>query len=512
MSDAYQGQGLPTVYFVGAGPGDPALLTVRAAALLADADVVLYDRLSANCQPLGPTDALWECVEQLPGCHPDRVGAISRRMLEAAQAGKRVVRLKGGDSMIFGRAAEEWHPLIDAGIPVEVVPGVTAALAAAAGAMVSLTDRRVASAVALVTGHENPDKPGSMIDWSALAQFPGTLVFYMGVARLGHLVDRLTHHGKPETTPVALVSRASFPDETIVQATLGTIESAARLQGIAAPAITIVGEVSRDSAARAIRRRPLRGAVVLTTRPAGQERPLLESLARHGAVAVNLPVLGIGPPPEPALLDAAIDRLRSYDWVVFFSANGVKAFFERLLAQCLDARCFGNARVAAIGRETSKRLLEYGIRADLIPQAERSEGLAEALVQVATGARMLLVRADRGREQLEQTLHGIATVVSVAAYVQVDRDLQGHGSADRLISGKYHILVATSGQAFAGVLRHLDENGKKQLINGEAAIVALGQITAAAVTASGYPVAAVAKGTDLTSLTQAVVDVWTKKN
>ena len=512
MSDATVGECLPTVYFVGAGPGDPALLTVRAAALLAAADLVLYDRLSANCQPLGPTEALWECVEQLPGCHPDRVGAISRRMLEAAQAGKRVVRLKGGDSMIFGRAAEEWHPLIDAGFPVEVVPGVTAALAAAAGAMVSLTDRRIASAVALVTGHENPDKPGSMIDWSALAQFPGTLVFYMGVARLGHLVERLSHHGKPETTPVALVSRASFPDETIVQATLGTIENAARLQGIAAPAITIVGEVARDSAARAIRKRQLQGAVVITTRPEGQERPLLESLARQGAVAVNLPVLGIGPPPQPDLLDSAIDQLSRYDWVVFFSANGVKAFFERLTERSLDARCFGNARVAAIGRETAKRLLEVGIRADLIPHAERSEGLADALLPVVSGRRMLLVRADRGREQLEQALRAVATVDSVAAYVQIDRDLFGHGSVERLVAGKYDLLLATSGQAFLGVLRHLDENGKKRLINGEAAIVALGQVTAAAIQNGGYPVARIANSADSSSMTQAVVDAWTKKN
>lgn len=512
MIHAHARNDVPIVYFVGAGPGDPGLLTVRAAGLLADADVVLYDRLAANCQPLGPTHASWECVEQISGCHPDRVGAISRRMLEAAQEGKRVVRLKGGDSMVFGRAAEEWQPLIEAGITVEVVPGVTAALAAAAGAMVSLTDRRLASAVALVTGHENPDKPGSMIDWSALARFPGTLVFYMGVARLGHLVERLCHHGKPDTTPVVLVSRASFPDETILQATLGTIESAARSQGIAAPAITIVGEVARDSTARDVRHRPLLGSVVLTTRPEGQERALLESLARQGAMAINVPVLGIGPPPDAGRLDSAIDALKRYDWVVFFSANGVKTFFDRLASRNLDTRCLGAVRVAAIGRETARRLLEVGIRADLIPAVERSEGLAEALCQAGQGQRMLLIRADRGREQLEQALRGVAEVDSVVAYSQIDRDLSDHGAAERLRTGNFDILLTTSGQAFAGVVRHLGEDGKNRLKTGSILIVALGEITAAAIRAAGYPVATTAKGANAAELTQATVEAWTRKN
>ncbi|MFM7109562.1 MAG: uroporphyrinogen-III C-methyltransferase, partial [Planctomycetota bacterium] len=201
------------VFFFGAGPGDPALITRRGFEVIAAAELVLYDRLAARCLPEYSGSATWECVEQLPGCHPDRVVSIVERMLAAARAGQTVVRLKGGDAMVFGRSAEEWEPLLEAGIPFQVIPGVTSSLAAAAASLVTLTDRRSASAVAFITGHENPEKPGSMLDWGLLARFPGTLVFYMGVARLGHVVDQLTRHGKPAETPVAVVSNASFAHE-----------------------------------------------------------------------------------------------------------------------------------------------------------------------------------------------------------------------------------------------------------------------------------------------------------
>ena len=505
-----RGPGLTTgrVFFVGAGPGDPGLLTLKGAEILADADLVLYDRLASNCMPKEPGKAVWECVEQLPGCHPDRIGAIVRRMIAAACAGQSVVRLKGGDPMVFGRSAEEWQPLLEAGIRFTVVPGVTSALAAAAGALVTLTDRRSSSAVAFVTGHENPDKPGSMIDWEMLSRFPGTLVFYMGVARLGHVVDQLRRHGKPLETPVAVVGSASFPEESRLEATLGTVVEQTRLRGIGAPAITIVGEVARDSAKRTVQSgRALEGRVVLTTRPAGQEQPLLSMLAGRGATAFNLPVLGIGPAPDMAALDSCIDSAGSRDWIVFFSANGVRAWFERLEARGLDARVFRGARIAAIGKETARHLRIRGIRADLVPDSERSEGLEAVLADQVRGKTVLLVRADAGREHLEKALQGIATVATVAAYSQIESDVSGTQGGQRLVSGGYDALLATSGRAFHGVLRHLDEAGKASLRRGDGKIIALGGVTAEAVRQAGYPVAAVASAANPQAMTDAVEKV-----
>jgi len=493
------------VFFVGAGPGDPGLLTLKGAEILAGADLVLYDRLAANCQPKEPGNAVWECVEQLPGCHPDRIGAIVRRMIAAVNAGQRVVRLKGGDPMVFGRSAEEWQPLLEAGIRFAVVPGVTSALAAAAGGLVTLTDRRSSSAVAFVTGHENPDKPGSMIDWEMLARFPGTLVFYMGVARLGHVVERLSWHGKPLETPVAVIANASFPEESRLESTLGAVVEETRIRGIGAPAITIVGEVARDSAKRAVQAgRALAGRVVLTTRPVGQEQPLVSILAGRGAMAFNLPVIGIGPAPDLAALDAAIDGARGQDWIVFFSANGVRSWFDRLDARGLDARVFMGARIAAIGKETARHLKARGIRADLIPDSERSEGLEAVLADQVRGKRVLLVRADAGREHLEKALRGLATVATVAAYAQQDGNVTATPGGERLVSGRYDALLATSGRAFLGVLRHLDEAGKASLRLGQAKIIALGGVTAEAIREAGYPVARIASGANPEAMADAV--------
>lgn len=505
MSAEHTTPGSGRVFFVGAGPGDPGLLTLRGAELLAGADLVLYDRLASRCQPNVPGKAVWECVEQLPGCHPDRIGTIVRRMIAAANAGRTVVRLKGGDPMVFGRSAEEWQPLLDAGIRFAVVPGVTSALAAAAGGLVTLTDRRSSSAVAFVTGHENPDKPGSMIDWELLARFPGTLVFYMGVARLGHVVDRLSRHGKPPDTPVAVIANASFPEESRLETTLGTVVEQTRLRGIGAPAITIVGEVVRGAAKRAVQAGgALSGRVVLTTRPAGQEQPLASILSGRGAVVLNLPVLGIGPAPDLAALDAAIDCARGQDWIAFFSANGVRSWFDRLDARGLDSRVFGGARIAAIGKETARHLRACGIRADLVPEDERSEGLEVVLADQVRGKRVLLVRADHGREHLEKALRGLAKVECVAAYAQQERNVTGTPGGQRLVSGGYDALLATSGRAFQGVLRHLDEAGKAFLRQGKAKILALGAVTADAIRQAGFPVAGVSAGANPEAMAEAV--------
>lgn len=501
MSEGANGR----VFFVGAGPGDPALITRRGFEVIAAADLVLYDRLAARCMPEFSGSATWECVEQLPGCHPDRVVSIVERMLAAARSGQTVVRLKGGDAMVFGRSAEEWEPLLEAGIPFQVIPGVTSSLAAAAASLVTLTDRRSASAVAFITGHENPDKSGSMLDWGLLARFPGTLVFYMGVARLGHVVDQLIRHGKPAETPVAVVANASFAHEKRLEATLGTVLGEIGRRGISAPAITIVGEVARGAASRApMANRALSGRVVVTTRPQGQEGPLLAVLAARGATAINIPVLGIGPAPDLTALDGAIDEARGHDWVVFSSANGVRAWFARLGERGLDARVFGHAKVAAIGRETARQLQTHGIRADLVPEAERSEGLEAALIQLARGKRLLLVRADRGRDHLEKALDPIAKVQSVAAYSQIDHVLHGGPEIARFSTGEFDALVATSGRAFQGAIRHAGEAAIRRLQNGEAKIIALGGVTAGAVAGAGFPVAQVAQTANPQSIADAV--------
>ncbi len=486
-------QASPRVFLVGAGPGHPGLLTLRAAECLKDADLVIYDRLVPKVL-LGPVrpGVPCVCVGDLPGStQPERWPHVHQLMIEAARTGRRVVRLKGGDPFIFGRGGEEAEALRAAGIAYEIVPGITAALGAAAHAGIPLTHRDHASAVAFVTGHENPAKPGSALDWDALARFPGTLVFYMGLARLPEIAAELLRSGKPAATPAAVVERASTPRQRTVEGTLATIADAVKAAGLQAPSLTVIGAVvAMRSELSWYDRGPLFGKGVLVTRPRHQAGALCQALYERGALPILVPAVEIKPPEQWDAVDRAIDKLAEFHWLVFTSVNGVQQFLERLRARGRDLRALGSLRLAAIGPATAAALGQYHLEPDLVPDVYQSEALAEALRPLVQGRRVLLARADRGRDVLRDELSRVANVEQVAVYRQVDAVDPTAEGLEALRHGDIDYATFTSSNIARAVLNSLDESALAVLRSGRTRIVCISPVTGDAVRERGLPVAA----------------------
>jgi len=464
------------VHLVGAGPGDPGLLTARAVELIAAADTILYDRLIP--------------VTALDGARPDAeliyVGKegrgpqmpqeeIDRLLVEHGRAGKRVVRLKGGDPFVFGRGGEEALVLRAAGIPFEVVPGVTSGVAAPAYAGIPVTQRDRASGVALITGHEDPDKPESAIDWPALAAFPGTLVFYMGVKQLPRIAEQLMSGGRSADEPAAVIERGTLPGQRTVVATLATIAERAAEAGIRPPSITVVGPVAalREEGIRWLEERPLYGRSVAVTRAREQASGLAARLRELGADVVETPVISVVPldPPAP-------DPSR-YDLICLTSPNGVRLLFERLADAGLDARALHGARVAAIGPATARALRAHGVLADVLPDRAVAESLVEALGD-APVRRALIARARVARDVLPDALRERGAEVDVLElYETVAESL----SAEQLAAVRAaNYVTFTSASTVANLLAALD--GETAALDG-ARLASIGPITSDALRANG---------------------------
>jgi uroporphyrinogen III methyltransferase/synthase len=483
------------VYLVGAGPGNPGLLTLRAALCLARADLVVYDKLvpTALLEHV-PATAERLCVADLSECHGERYLPIQKTLIEAARQGKCVVRLKGGDPFLFGRGGEEAEALHQAGIPFEVVPGVTAALGAAACAGIPLTHRAHASAVAFVTGHESPDKDRCSLDWPALARFPGTLVLYMSMSRLGQIVGALVEHGKPADTPTAAVQWASTGEQKTVTAPLAELPGEIKKAGLIPPAVIIIGPVVT------LRRRlawleslPLFGKRILVTRPRHQAAAMSQRLRELGAVVTAMPVIEIQPPSDWSAVDAALERLASFNWLVFTSSNGVHALLGRLREKGRDLRALGPLRLAAIGPGTAAALRDYHLEPDIVPPAFRSEELAAALRERVAGQRVLVARADRGRDVLPTALGRVADVEQVAVYHQADVVRPDPLVLDALRRGELEFVTLTSPNIARSFLASLDGVCRARLESGEIKLVTISPVTSSAVHEMGMAVAAEAE-------------------
>jgi uroporphyrinogen III methyltransferase/synthase len=499
------------VYLVGAGPGNPGLLTLRAAECLACSDVVIYDKLvPRRLLEHVPSTAERICVSELPGFHPNRYPFIHRAMIDAARQGKRVVRLKGGDPFIFGRGGEEAEALRQAGIPYEIVPGVTSGLAAAACAGIPLTHRAHASAVAFVTGHENPAKPETALDWGALARFPGTLVIYMGISRLTLIVRALLEHGKAPDTPAAVIHWGSTGDQRTVEAPLYNLPAAVQAAGLVAPAIIVIGPVVTLRQRLAwFEQRPLFGKRVLVTRPRHQAGDLVRRLEELGAVPFVLPAVEVREPADWALGDAALARLADFQWLVFTSANGVHALIRRLRQIGRDLRALGPLRLAAIGPATAEALRSYHLEPDLVPAEFRSEGLIELLKEKAAGQRVLLARADRGRELLREELARVATVEQIAVYSQVDTLEADPEVLDCLRRGEIDYVTVTSSNIARALARLLDETCRARLQSGAVRLVSISPVTSETIRELGWPVAAEATEYTIAGVLQALTALAT---
>jgi uroporphyrinogen III methyltransferase/synthase len=428
------------VTFVGAGPGAADLLTLRGLDRLREADVVVHDRLVPPAVlALIPAGVERIAVDRGDLGDPDPGRTTGDLLARLAAAGRAVVRLKGGDPTVFARLAEELAPLRRARVAVEIVPGVTAAFAAAAAATVPLTSRAAASSLTLVTGHEARGKT-EPVDFRPLAALPGTLAVYMGVEQLAGWSRDLVAAGRPADTPVTLVSRCSWPDERQATSTLGTCAADAARHGWQSPAVMIVGPVVAAALSG-----PLAGCEVIVTRPAGQQAELVARIRAAGGRPIAAPLIGIGPPPSWKPLDAALERLDTYDWIVFASANGVGGFLDRLRLAGRDGRALGTARLAAIGPATRASLEAASYVCDLVPGDYRSEGLVAAFAEQPRGGRFLLVRAALGRDVLRRGLEARGHEVDeVAAYASepveklepaVEEQLPGPGAWISVTSG-----------------------------------------------------------------------------
>jgi uroporphyrinogen III methyltransferase / synthase len=499
---------IPTVYLVGAGPGHPALLTLRSVECLRQADLVIYDKLVLPIMlEHAPASAEKVCVTELSAHHDQRAVPIHEAMIAAARAGRRVVRLKGGDPFVFGRGAEEAEILREAGVPFEIVPGITAALGAAAYAGISLTHRACASAVAFVTGHENPHKPESILDWNALARFPGTLVIYMGMSRLDRIVAALLAAGKDPQTPAAVVQNATLGHQHAVTAPLSELPRRVREEGLAAPALIVISPVValRDELAW-FERRPLFGKRVLVTRPRQQASAMVHRLIDLGAVPFVLPTVEIREPADWTPVDQAIRSLRQYDWLVFTSANGVTAFLERIATLGLDLRALGNVRIAAIGPKTADALRGYRLQPDLVPATYQSEDLAAALLaQIQPGQRVLLARADRGRDVLRQQLAAHCTLEQIAVYSQADAVEFEESVMNALRRGEIEFVTLTSSNIAKALIGRLDATCRRRMEMGEIKLVTISSVTSETVREMGCTVAAEAAEATMEGVINAVI-------
>lgn len=499
----------PRVFLAGAGPGDPGLLTLRAAEVLARADLVLYDQLvPKRMLDFAKADAEKVCVRDLPGHHPDKYPHIYDRMLEAARAGKIVVRLKGGDPLIFGRGGEEAETLRNAGIAYEIIPGVTAALAAAAYLDVPLTHRGHTSAVAFITGHELPQKPTSKLDWEALAKFPGTLAVYMGIARLPVLVAELLKFGMDPNTPALIVERASMGEMRSVSAKLADLEAVRRAAGLEAPGLILIGEAVRYRLPTSwFEERPLFGRRVLVTRPKQQAEEMVRRLELLGAVPAVLPTIQIREPDDWTAVDAALGRLSEFDWLIFTSANGVSGFFRRLFARGFDMRSVGRLKFATVGPKTEAALGHFHLTANAVPvESHSSEGLLEQLQPHVAGERILLARANRGKETLLVELAKIASVESIVVYEQHDSlDTESDAFA-ALRRGEIEFIPLSSSNIARSLLRAFDDTLRGRVLRGEVKLVAISPETAKAIEEFHLPVDTIAPVTNADGLIRAIIE------
>ena len=492
------------VWLIGAGPGDPELISVKGLRLIGTADVIVYDRLVdqrllSHARP----DAVLTDVGKIPGKRINRQEDINGLLVELGKQGKRVVRLKGGDPFVFGRGGEEAEALAEAGVPFEIVPGITSAVAAPAYAGIPLTHRRLASSFTVVTGSEDPSKPDTSVDWEVLAKSSDTLAILMGQSNLRSIADALVHWGRDPQTPVALVQWGTEPYQRTLVGTLTGIADSAAAAGIGAPAVTIVGEVvGLRNTIRWFDSRPLFGKRVLVTRTRTQASALSEMLTQRGAQPVELPTIEIQPLNDYTELDRALKSARDYHWAVFSSANAVDIVFDRIGALGLDARALHGVQIAAIGPATRRRLGERGVVADFIPSSFVAESVVTELAdQGLDGKRALLPQAELARDVLRQ---GLADLGAAVDAITVYRTVTPPNTAEQLrgiLTEGIDVATFSSSSTVTNLVNLLD--GNTNMLK-DATIACIGPVTADRAVELGIKVDIVASQHTIAGLIEAV--------
>lgn len=498
------------VYLVGAGPGDYKLITLKGLECIAKADCIVYDRLAddrllAHARP----GAELIYVGKASSDHTLRQEDINALLVAKAREGKTVVRLKGGDPFVFGRGGEEALELAAAGLSFEVVPGVTSAVAVPAYAGIPVTHRGLATSFAVITGHEDPTKAASSVNWDRLAQGADTLVFLMGVENLPRITAKLIEHGRPADTPAAVIRWGTKPEQQVLATTLGRAAEDAAARRLTPPAIFVVGEVAALRSRLAwFDKRPLFGRKVLVTRARDQASVLTTALEELGGACIEAPAISIVPPDDYRDLDAAIANLASYDWLIFTSVNGVEHFFARLHQAGLDTRSLGGRKIAAIGVATAEKLRGCGILADIVPAEFRAEGIITALAgRVGAGTRVLIPRAEVARDILPEKLREAGAVVDVAAaYRTVAGAASGAAVAAALAAGEIDLITFTSSSTVTNLLEMLGPAGP-DLVR-RAKVACIGPVTAGTCLDKGITPDAVAEEFTIAGLVKAIGELY----
>jgi len=499
------------VYLVGAGPGDPGLITVKGKECIEAAEVVIYDYLAApTLLNYAPQNAEMIYVGKKGGDHTLSQDEINALIVEKAKAGLKVCRLKGGDPFIFGRGGEEAEVLAAGGIPFEVVPGVTSAVAAAAYAGIPLTHRKLTATLAFITGHEDPHKEESSIDWESLSRGIGTLVFFMGVKNLPDISQKLIAHGKSPDTPVALIRWGTTPGQQTVTGTLDDIADRVKKAGLKSPAIIVVGDVVRlREHLKWFETRPLLGKRIVVTRAREQASDLVRRLADLGAECLEYPTIKVVPAADAAPLDDAISRLSTYDWIVFTSVNGVAFFFARLFETDRDVRALNHLQTAAIGPVTSQRLRQFGLKSDIIPENYRAEAVVEAFRKVdLKGKKVLLPRAAEARPVLPVELRKMgAHVDEVTAYLTEKVAGNAELLIEQLTDKRIDLITFTSSSTVKNFKALLPPDRSKDLLEG-VTIASIGPITTDTAIDLGFEVHITAQTYTIPGLCEAILKYY----
>lgn len=511
------------VYLVGAGPGDPKLITVRGLEALRRSDAIVYDRLAApQLLQHAPPHARIFYVGKRPERHTMKQEDINRLLVELALEGCTVTRLKGGDPTVFGRGGEEAEALRRHGIPYEIVPGVTSAIAVPAYAGIPVTHRDLSSSFLVLTGHEHPEKLDSMIRWDRVANATGTLVLLMGVSHIDHICRRLMEHGRPPDTPVALVRWGTRAEQRTLTGTLADIAGKVREAEFKPPAVIIVGEVVRQREELSwYERKPLFGRRVLVTRARDQADELSSRIDELGGEPYEYPVIETRmttSPDKAELVRAALAQAESYDWVVLTSVNGVDYFFRWLIACGVDVRRFHRARFAAVGPKTAEALKQRGIVPDVLPdrtQGYQAEGLLAAFgAELRPGQRALLPRGDLARNWLPAELrrHGVEAV-EADIYETVPVAPRDDRLTEWLAQRRIHMVTFTSPSTVRNLIAALEQLGASDPVGllRQADIACIGPVTAEAAASCGLDVQVVAEPSTIDGLVEGIVNYYANK-
>jgi len=497
------------VYLVGAGPGDPGLITVKGLECVRRAQVLVYDRLAgAGILSQAGSGAEMIYVGKGPDKHTMKQEDINRLLVRKASEDKLVTRLKGGDPFVFGRGGEEAEALYEAGIPFEVVPGVTSAVAVPAYSGIPVTHRGIASSFAVITGNEDPDKEGSDIDWQGIANSAGTLVFLMGMGNITSIAGSLIKHGRPKETPVAVIRWGTRPNQATLLGTLENIAQRSLQEGFANPSVIVVGEVvNLRERLNWFEKKPLFGRSVLVTRSREQASELSRAIEELGGRAVEFPAILIEDPEDFVLLDNAVSKAADYNWIIFTSVNGVRSFFSRLFKLNMDIRDLKGVKICAIGPKTRDRLEGYGIRVEYVPSEYRAEEIVAGLKgSILPGHRVLLPRADIARKALADLLiREGALVDEVAAYRTVAGEGRREEIASMLSQGQISIITFTSSSTVKNFAEGIGYNDLPALTKG-VKIACIGPVTAETARSIGLTVDIEATRYTIEGLLEAILE------